>query len=264
VYHATALTYRNQAILPVVIAGEPVEEDHTAQGIPSAAELLYQMREAKIPVTMVCTTLESAQHCLVVTLPRNCRSQSASTGEALCRRIGEQVFEKSKFGAVIPKILVMNDDIDATNLREVVWAFATRCHPFKGEIHFNKEATSPLVAFLETAEKTTGITTKVVYNCLPPEEWGDRLPGRTAFQWNYPRELQEQVIANWGAYGFGKGNARKSRVEPARLACYSLGVSQCVMASSSWWSLPVKKWSAAGSTTKRFSPGSDSTSASNL
>ena len=202
VYHATAMTYRNQAILPVVIAGEPVEEDHTAQGIPSAAELLFQMREAKIPVTMVWTTLESAQHWLVVTVPRDCRSQIRCTGETLCRRIGEHVFEKSKFGAVIPKILVMNDDIDATNLQEVVWAFATRCHPFKGEIHFNKEATSPLVAFLETAEKTTGITTKVVYNCLPPEDWGDRLPKRTAFQWNYPRELQEKIIANWRSYGF--------------------------------------------------------------
>jgi len=208
VYHVTAMTYRNQAILPVVIAGEPVEEDHTAQGIPSAAELLHQLREAKLPVTMVWTTLESAQHWLVVTVPRDCRTQAGCTGEALCRRIGEQVFEKSKFGAVIPKILVINDDVDASNTREVVWAFATRCHPHAGEMYFDQEATSPLVAFLETAEKTTGKTIKVVYNCLPPEEWGDRLPRRTAFRWNYPRELQEKVLANWEAYGFhGNRNA---------------------------------------------------------
>jgi 3-polyprenyl-4-hydroxybenzoate decarboxylase len=48
------------------------------------------------------------------------------------------------------------DDIDATNTREAVWAFATRCHPYRGEIHFTKEATSPLVAFLESAEKMSG------------------------------------------------------------------------------------------------------------
>jgi 3-polyprenyl-4-hydroxybenzoate decarboxylase len=127
---------------------------------------------------------------------------AARAGETLCRRIGEQVFEKSKFGAVIPKILVINDDVDATNTSEVVWAFATRCHPYTGEIHFNKEATSPLVAFLETAEKIIGKTTKVVYNCLPPEDWGDRLPSRTGFRWNYPRELQAKVISSWKAYGF--------------------------------------------------------------
>jgi len=202
VYHVSAMTYRNGAILPIVVAGEPVEEDHTAQGIPSAAELLYEFREAKIPVTMVWTTLESAQHWLAVTVPRDFRAQAGGTAETLCRRIGEHVFEKSKFGAVIPKVLVLNDDIDATNTREVVWAFATRCHPYTGEIHFNKEATSPLVAFLESAEKMSGKTTKVVYNCLPPEDWGDRLPVRTGFRWNYPAEIQQRVIANWKAYGF--------------------------------------------------------------
>jgi UbiD family decarboxylase len=205
VYHVTAMTHRNNAILPVVIAGEPIEEDHTAQGIPSAAELLYKMREAGIPATVVWTTLESAQHWLVVTLPRDWRARTGSNAEKLCRRIGEHVFEKSKFGAVIPKVLVMNDDIDATNTREVVWAFATRCHPYSGEIHFNKEATSPLVAFLESAEKTTGKTIKVVYNCLPPDDWGDRLPVRTGFRWNYPKELQEKIINNWVSYGFPNG-----------------------------------------------------------
>jgi 4-hydroxy-3-polyprenylbenzoate decarboxylase len=207
VYNVTAMTYRDNPILPVVVAGEPVEEDHTAQGIPSAAELLYEFRESGIPATMVWTTLESAQHWLVVTLPRDCRAKDGCTAEKLCRRIGEHVFEKSKFGAVIPKVLVMNDDIDATNTREVVWAFATRCHPYSGEIHFNKEATSPLVAFLESSEKMAGKTTKVVYNCLPPEDWGDRLPVRTGFRWNYPQELQQKVIANWTVYGFGNGRS---------------------------------------------------------
>lgn len=202
VYHVTAMSYRNQAILPVVVAGEPVEEDHTGQGIPSAAELLAEFRDSGIPATMAWVTLESANHWLVVTVPRDWRARSRSTAGELCRRIGEHVFEKSKFGAVIPKVLVMNDDIDATNTREVVWAFATRCHPVTGEIHFNREATSPLVAFLESSEKMSGRTTKVVYNCLPPEEWGDRLPVRTAFARNYPPELQEKIVRNWRAYGF--------------------------------------------------------------
>jgi len=130
--------------------------------------------------------------------------RSGGTAEQLCRTIAQYVFEKSKFGAIIPKIIVLNDDIDATNTREVVWGFATRCHPMSGEIHFNKEATSPLVAFLESSEKTAGRTTKVVYNCLPPEDWGDRLPLRTSFARNYPQDLQDKVIANWTAYGFPK------------------------------------------------------------
>lgn len=202
VYHVSAITYRDDAILPVVAAGEPVEEDHTAQGIPSAAELLAQIREAGIPATMAWVPLESAQHWFAVTLPRDCRQRLGWSAERLCREIGRLVFEKSKYGAVIPKVLVLSDDIDPTNTAELVWAFATRCHPVHGEIAFDKEATSPLVAFLEASEKQTGRTTKVV--CLPPDEWGDRLPVRCSFAHNYPRDIQEKVLTNWHGYGFPK------------------------------------------------------------
>jgi 4-hydroxy-3-polyprenylbenzoate decarboxylase len=202
VYHVTAMTYRNDPILPVVAAGEPVEEDHTAQGLPSAAELLAEIRDAGIPATMAWVPFESANHWLVVTMPRDWRARLGYHSERLCHEIGMLVFEKSKFGAVMPKVLVMNDDVDASNTREVVWAFATRCHPVSGEIHFDKESTSPLVAFLEASEKMAGKTTKVVYNCLPPEDWGDRLPVRCSFTHNYSKELQDKIVANWAAYGF--------------------------------------------------------------
>ena len=46
-YHVTAITHRNDPILPVVIAGEPVEENHTAWGIPAAAEVLAELRPAR-------------------------------------------------------------------------------------------------------------------------------------------------------------------------------------------------------------------------
>jgi len=151
---------------------------------------------------MAWVTLESANHWLVVTVPQDWRSQSGGDAEMLCRRIGTHVFERSKFGAVIPKVIVVNDDIDATDTKQVVWAFATRCHPVAGEIHFDHEATSPLVAFLEESEKMAGRTPKVVYNCLPPEDWAGRLPKRTSFAHNYSADLQARVLSRWAEYGF--------------------------------------------------------------
>ncbi len=209
VYNVTAITYRSNPILPVVVAGEPIEEDHTAQGIPSAAELLAELREAGIPATMAWAPLESANHWLVVTLPRDWRAQTGCSAQELCRRIGVQIFEKSKFGTVVPKVIVMNDDVDAANTPEVLWAFATRCHPITGDIPFLSEATSPLVAFLQSSEKISGKTNKVVHNCLPPEDWGDRLPVRTSFKHNYAEELKQQVLERWTEYGF-----KKERVTP--------------------------------------------------
>jgi hypothetical protein len=135
VYHATAVTYRSDPILPVVVAGEPVEEDHTVQGIPSAAQILVLLRQAGIPAPMAWIPLESANHWL-------------------------------------------------------------------GEHFFNNEATSPLVAFLQASEKVSSQTTKVVYDGLAPDEWGERLPRRTSFKHNYSQGLQDRIVRNWHLYGF--------------------------------------------------------------
>lgn len=60
-----------------------------------------------------------------------------------------------------------------------------------------------MVAFLKSAEKPSGISTKVVYNCLPPDEWGDRLPKRSSFAGVYPEPIREKVLSNWQTtYGF--------------------------------------------------------------
>jgi len=92
--------------------------------------------------------------------------------------------------------------VDPTNLSELVWAFATRCHPSLGSLFFNKEDTSPLVAFLRSSEKSGGPTAKVVYNCLQPDEWGDKLPARSSFRHCYPPEIVDRVLENWNKYGF--------------------------------------------------------------
>ena len=62
VYHVTAMTYRNDPILPVSVAGEPVEENHTAWGVPNAAEIVYALRSAGFPVATAWSPFESANH----------------------------------------------------------------------------------------------------------------------------------------------------------------------------------------------------------
>lgn len=108
-----------------------------------------------------------------------------------------------KAGMGTPKYLVVNDDIDLTNTKEVVWAFATRNHPgSQGELVFNDENTNPLVAYLDGAEKQALRTTKVIYNCLDPEHLGGKLPRRSSFAYSYPKALQQQVLAQWHALGY--------------------------------------------------------------
>jgi len=201
-YNVTAITYRDNAVLPISVAGEPPEENHTAWGVPNAAEIVYSLRKASLPIATAWSPFASANHWFVIAVDRDWRRKLDVPASELCRRIGEHLFS-SKAGMGTPKYIVVNDDIDITNLHEVVWAFATRNHPgSQGELVFNDESTNPLVAFLDDAEKMSMQTTKVIYNCLPPDQWGDKLPLRSSFAGVYPQSVQQKVLANWERYGF--------------------------------------------------------------
>ncbi len=211
VYHVEAMTFRNELILPVVVAGEPVEEDHTAWGIPNAAEVLYALRKEGLPVTMVWPTLEAANHWLVVTVPKDWRVQSGLSSTGLCRRYGDAIFG-AKHGTGMVKVILLEDDVDATDTSEVVWAFATRCHPGTGEHVFDARSNAALSVYLDDNEKKTMTATKAVYDCLTRDEWtGGRQPSRTSLARGYPPDVRDRVLANWSsAYGYPKATGARA------------------------------------------------------
>ncbi len=203
-YKVTAITHRNDAILPVSVAGEPPEENHTAWGVPNAAEIVWELRREGLPVATAWSPFESANHWYVIAMDMDWQKKTDLTAEKLCRRIGEVLFN-SKAGMGTQKYLVVNDDVDISNLKEVVWAFATRNYPGeRGELTFHEETTNPLVSYLHDSEKMSMQSTKVVYNCLPPEEWHGKLPKRSSFSGVFSEEMQAKVLKNWHAYGFKK------------------------------------------------------------
>jgi 4-hydroxy-3-polyprenylbenzoate decarboxylase len=214
VYHATAITHRRNPILPVSVAGEPVEENHTAWGVPNAAEIVYELRQAGLPIATAWTPFESANHWYVIAATRDWRAKlPGMTGEQFCRKVGEILFA-SKAGSGTPKYIMVNDDVDITNVKEVVWAFATRNHAGPlGEVVFNNEATQPLVAYLGSDEKMSMKTTKVVYNALDPEHLNGVMPVRSAFHYAYPKSIQDKVLRNWHAYGYSAADGTRGSLK---------------------------------------------------
>lgn len=140
VFAVSALTWRDGAILPVVAAGPPVEEDHTVTGTMHAAEILCSLRRAGLPAALAWVCAESVFHWLIVAVPSTWPETFGGYSGDLARRIGEIAFT-GKAGFGIPKILVIEDDIDITSADQVVWAFATRAHPEYGEVRFPAEPT---------------------------------------------------------------------------------------------------------------------------
>ena len=199
IFKVSAMTFCDAPVLPVVAAGEPVEENHTCWGLTVSAQLLWELRQAGFPVSTCFIPFQSAAHWLVVTVDRTAAARR--TGDELAKELGRLVF-RSRAGSFIPKILLMPDDIDPANLDELVWAFATRNHPQHGQVLFPDEPVLPLVAFLGADERKATRGPKVVYNCLRDDDRGEQAARRSSFRFLWPREIQERVIKNWQRYGY--------------------------------------------------------------
>ena len=204
IYRVSAMTYRNDAILPVVASGHPPEENHTCWGIGIAATVLAELRRADWPVTATFVPFEAACHLLVVTVPTNWRERSPhKSSQDFARALGDFVFS-TRGGIVIPRILVVLDDIDPCDSREVLWALATRVHPVDGEIMFPSLAMDPLGTFMTGNEKAAMFTTKSVVDGLWRDDLkADQVPVRADFETLYPDELKRSIRELWSTgYGF--------------------------------------------------------------
>lgn len=202
VLQVSAVTWRTHAILPVVAAGPPVEEDHTGWGLPHAAMTLRDLRAAGVPVTGAWMVLESACHWMLVAVSPDWHEATGLASHDLAHRIGETLFA-TKTGFGIPKVLLVEDDFDFTDVNQVVWAFASRAHPHHGEIEFPGQAQNNLPVFLDPEEKFTYHATKVIHNCLLADRYprGER-PVAADLAHGWPEDVAQRVIAQWHRYGY--------------------------------------------------------------
>jgi 4-hydroxy-3-polyprenylbenzoate decarboxylase len=202
VLNVSAVTYRNQAILPTVAAGPPVEEDHTGWGLPHAAMTLSDLRAAGLPVTGAWMVLESACHWMLVAVAPDWNERTGLASADLARRIGETLFP-TKTGFGIPKVLLVEDDFDFTDVGKVVWAFASRAHPHHGMVEFPGMAQNNLPVFLDPEEKFSYHATKTIHNCLLADRFAaDERPVAADLENGWPRDIVDRVKTNWRAYGF--------------------------------------------------------------
>ena len=202
IYNVTAMTYRNNPIYPVVIAGAPVDDDHPVMGIGACAEILNSLRRNEIPATMAWMPFEAACAWLVITMPMKWKEMMKCDTKELMKRIGDAVYA-CKGSFLSPKIIVVNDDIDSTDINQVVWAFGTRNHQSK-EIYFRPDSrVIGLMPFLDSEEKKVFKITACIYNCLWPEdlEYED-YHITSSYKGAYPKQVQEKAVYKLEKAGF--------------------------------------------------------------
>ncbi|WP_370425731.1 UbiD family decarboxylase (plasmid) [Pantoea vagans] len=191
-FHVETITYRTDPIWPMSITGRPTDESHTLWAMGLAADALTTLREAGLPVKTAWIPEDSTVHWLLVVMPQDWREQLPDVSSmALAQRIGDALFKTSAM-VFLPKVYVVDDDFDPTNLREVVWALSTRVHPTGRRVVYEDQRVVRLPQCYEEEEYVAGKGAKVVFDTLQSKRHL-----HASFAQGYPAEVQQRVLDNW-------------------------------------------------------------------
>ncbi|MFF0459211.1 UbiD family decarboxylase [Streptomyces mexicanus] len=202
VFHVEAVTHRQDPILPVCVAGLPPEENHTIWGTMISAVSLDLLRSSGLPVSLAWCSYEAATCWIVVAVDIRRLASTRMTERELADAVAEVLFG-SHTGWLVPKVLLVADDIDITDIDQVVWALATRNHPATGHYVYPEAPGIPMVPYLTAEEARTGRGGKAVVSCLLPEQFEGVTRGITAsFRNSFPEDVRRRVLEKWTDYGF--------------------------------------------------------------
>jgi 4-hydroxy-3-polyprenylbenzoate decarboxylase len=94
-------------------------------------------------------------------------------------------------------VIVVDDDVDPSNLADVMWAVTTRCEPSE-QIDIVRNAwSSALDPRIPSEDKTRGITShsKAIIEACRPFAWLDKFPSTSAISQEDARTIEQK----WGA-----------------------------------------------------------------
>ncbi|KAI1027836.1 hypothetical protein LB503_011926 [Fusarium chuoi] len=223
-FTVNAITYRNDAIMPVSVPGRITDESvrplplasilfrmtlltcdtlqHTTAALASA-ELLELLQREGLPIKEANCPLETyATWCALQVDTEKLGDMETGSAE-LCKRIGDLAF-KDKSCMLVNRIILVGDDVDVFDWNDVMWALVTRCRPGKDEALFEEVRGHPITPYMSHGphgNPTQG--GKVISDCLMPIEYqGKRNFRECSFNKSYPEDIKNKVRTGWEAMGF--------------------------------------------------------------
>jgi UbiD family decarboxylase len=193
IYTIEAITYRNDPIWPICTTGRPADDSQVAPAIGISAEIVALLRKAGLPITTAWLLVETACHWLIVTVPRNWRTvlPGIETGEFV-HRIGKAM-STARVGRMCPTAYILDDDIDPSNMVDVLWALGTRVHPNNRQEQWPGTILPWYLCYTEE-ERHHGQGAVVLHDGLLPVVEDERVRPAT-FDNLYPAELRARVLA---------------------------------------------------------------------
>jgi 4-hydroxy-3-polyprenylbenzoate decarboxylase len=194
VCHVTAITHRHNPILPVSCMGVPVDDWAALRPVHMGA-LLEDLQSRGFPIRGIYSPPEGTTNTLFVStkVPYPHYPQNLAAA----------IWSSQAVRPLPYHVFIFDEDIDVTNIGEVIWAFSTRCHPERGIHKFAPMVGGSLIPFLTSQERKTLRGARVLFDCTWPKDWEkDSIPVKASFDVLWPEGIQERVLRRWREYGY--------------------------------------------------------------
>ena len=163
-----AIYHRNDPIILGVPPNKPPYEPHRYREYLRSALLLRELQSAGIPgiVDAHCFGVGGCRLFLAVSIQQRYagHARQAAHVAAMCR-----------VGAYLGRIVVVvDDDVDVTDLNDVMWALLTRADPERSLDIIHRAWSGPLDPAIHPDQK--GFNSRLLIDATKPWEWRDKFP----------------------------------------------------------------------------------------
>lgn len=168
----------------------------------AAAEIGFLLKSKGMPIKEAFSPFESQVTWVALQVDTKKLRAIKTNAEEFCRAIGDIVFN-DKVGYTIHRLVLVGEDIDVYNFKDVMWAFCTRCRPGLDEYHFEDVRGFPLIPYMGHGNGKKGMGGKVVSDALMPKEYTTGRDWEAAdFKESFPADVQEKVLRRWESFGY--------------------------------------------------------------
>ncbi|MFQ5852431.1 MAG: UbiD family decarboxylase [Candidatus Binatia bacterium] len=195
IYRVTAVTHRRDPILAISSMGMPIHEAQTVLTLIKSAEIYSELRKQGLPVQGAFIPPYGVGHMAVIS--------TETPFINFAKRVAHSVWA-TKPGLFTYYIVVVDADVDPTNMDEVLHAITTKCHPVSGIHQVPHIPGFPvLLPFLSPKERLLGDAAGVIFDCTWPKDWPKgATPIKATLENLWPKEVREKVLSQWERYGF--------------------------------------------------------------
>jgi UbiD family decarboxylase len=170
---------------PILLGSPPMKPPRFHFGLPFRAATIWQNLDAAGVTDVIGAWQHVSQLMTVVALKQ--RYDGHAKRAAL-------VAAAHSYMARI--VVVVDDDVDPSNLNDVMWAVATRCEPSEQVDILRNAWSSALDPRIPAEDKLAGITShsKLIIEACRPFHWLDKFPPTSALSLDEARAIEEK----WG------------------------------------------------------------------